>query len=761
MGRAAHPVRCAPVVALAAVVTKAAKVQESSALLSMHWYRVASLKPKLAPGVSLQRHFVRERHWHLLSRDDHAGQVRLNQAAWSIVGRCNGRSSLASIWQTLAEQEPDRLPSQQDLLPLLADLIKRGMLVCNDWPDLDQRDKDHRDNERKQGWQQLNPLAPRWPIGDPSRAIARLAPVGQSLMSPAGTVAIVILVTLALLTVWQHWNTLSGDLSAAMGTARFWLITWCVYPLIKALHELAHGVVLRRYGGRTPVFGLSLLMFMPAPYVDASETDQLSNGRERALVSAAGILAEIIIAAGAIVIWAWSSHGLLSEILMAIALIGSVSTVAFNANPLIRFDGYYVLTDLTGLANLAERSKSFWQNAMHRRILGIPTREVATTKDERPWLMAYAPASWLYRLTILLWLSSWLGAYSRVAGLAVIMLALTTLVLMPIVRLLRAPMQAGAPLARIGVAQARFTVLCLGLIALGLIPVPDRTLVQAVAWAPDGTRIKANQPGFIESVAARDGELVVPGQPLFRLKDPQLEAEVHAQLAQIARLESEWQDELTKHSAQMTGRREMLAQAYRRLDHLRQNESRLTIFASQQGRFRLAGPTEDLPGRFVKAGDLLAYVQTEQAAQLRAVLTETQANQVRKLTHEPVGAQVRSGNGRGSLIKATVLSLSPDAIDALPSNVLSVNAGGTIQAKQVNQRSAKTDSAMMPLHPSYQLNLQLADSTVIADSSVDAQSLIPGQRVWVRLDMGWRPLLSQVIELAGQAFNARMAPGWS
>jgi len=743
------------VVALATVVTKPAKTQEPSALLSMHWYRVASLKPRLAPGVSVQRHFVRERHWHLLSRDDHAGQVRLNQAAWSVVGRCNGRLSLASIWQALAEQEPNRLPSQQDLLPLLADLIKRGMLVCDDWPDLEQRDKDHRDNERKQGWQKLNPLAPRWPIGDPSRAIARLAPVGQALMSSAGLVGIVILVTLALLTVWQQWNTLSGDLSAAMGTARFWLITWCVYPVIKAVHELAHGVVLRRYGGRTPVFGLSLLMFMPAPYVDASETDQLSNGRERALVSAAGILAEVIIAAGAIVIWAWMSHGLLSEMLLAIALIGSVSTVAFNANPLIRFDGYYVLTDLTGLANLAERSKSFWHNATQRRILGIPTRELATTKGERPWLMAYAPASWFYRLTILLWLASWLGTYSRVAGLAIIMLALITLVVMPIVRLLRAPMEAGVPLARIGVAQARFAVVCLGLIGLTLIPVPDRTLVQAVTWAPDGTRVKANQPGFIESVAANDGELVMPGQQLLRLKDPQLEAEVNAQIAQIARLESEWQDELTRHSAQITGRKEMLTQAYRRLDHLRQNESRLTIFASQQGRFRLTGPTEDLPGRFVKAGDLLAYVQTEQSAQLRAVLTEAQANQVRKLAHEPLGAQVRSGNGRGSLMNATVLSLSPDAIDALPSPALSINAGGMIQAKPVGQQGLDTDSAMAPAHPSYQLDLQLAAS------SKDAQALIPGQRVWVRLDLGWRPLLSQVIELAGQAFNARMAPGWS
>ncbi|MFK7967455.1 MAG: biotin/lipoyl-binding protein [Burkholderiaceae bacterium] len=731
------------------------KAQAHPDLLSMQWYRVATLQPRLAPGVSVQRQQVRGCHWIVLSREDHTGQIRLNEAAWSLIGRCNGDFTLTAIWQWLAQNKPDQTPPQPDLLPILANLIKHRLLICDDWPDLDQRDQDDRDAERQQTWQRLNPLAPRLPLGDPSRIITLLAPIGRAALSPVGGLAVMMLLALALMTVWQHWTTLASDVGSAVLSAQFWMITWCVYPLIKAVHELAHGVVLHHYGGKTNVFGLSLLMFIPAPYVDASEADELSSGRERALVSMAGIVSEVILAAGAIMIWAWLSPGLMKDVLLAVALIGSVSTIMFNANPLIRFDGYYALTDLFGLTNLAERSKLFWRAALQRSVLGMPSREIVAAHGERPWLAVYAPASWMYRLLIMLWLASWLGHYSRVAGLSIIMLALIALIVIPLVRLTLAPVRAGLPLTRIGIAHTRLALALAGLLVAGLTPLPDRTLVQAVAWAPEGTRIRVNQPGVIESVRARDGELVSSGQTLLQLQDPQLEAQIRAQVAHIAGLENEWHDELSQATAQMTGRRELLTQAHRRLIHLQQNQARLAVNTEQAGRIRLARPAEDLPGRFVTKGELLAYVQTNQPLELRAVLTENQANQLRRHETKHLVARARSANGAGPSFRATVLSLSPDAIDTLPSDALAADANGQILTKMTAADANEPRVGKVPLRPTYQLDLELDKH------ALDSTTLVPGQRVWVRLDLGWRPLLGQLLEATGQAFSARMAPGWS
>ena len=739
-------------VALAPMVTRA---KEHPDLLSMQWYRVAPLQPRLAPGVSVQRQLVRGCHWYVLSREDYTGQVRLNEAAWSLVGRCNGAFTLTDIWQWLAQNKPDQTPPQPDLLALLANLIRQRFLICDDWPDLDQRDQDDRDAERRQTWQRLNPLAPRLPLGDPSRIITRLAPIGSAALSPAGALAVMLLLLLALTTVWQHWTMLTSDVGSAVLSAQFWLITWCVYPFIKAAHELAHGVVLHQYGGKTTVFGVSLLMFIPAPYVDASEADELSSGRERALVSMAGIFSEVIMAAGAIIIWAWLSPGLLKDVLLAVALIGSVSTIMFNANPLVRFDGYYALIDLFGLTNLAERSKLFWRTALQRSVLGMPSRELVAADGERAWLTAYAPASWMYRLLIMFWLASWLGHYSRVAGLSIILLALLVLVVIPLVHLTLAPVRAGLPLNRIGIAHTRLALAVSGLLIASLLPLPDRVLVQAVAWAPEGTRIRVNQPGIIKSVDARDGELVSSGQTVLQLHDPQLEAQVRAQVAHIAGLENEWHNELSQATAQMTGRREMLNQAHRRLAHLEQNQSRLAVNAAQPGRIRLAAQAEDLPGRFVTKGELLAYVQTDQPIELRAVLTETQANQLRHSDTKHLIAQARSASGSAQSFRVTVLSLSPDAIDLLPSDALAADANGPIPTKATRDEANNPRAGKTPLRPTYQLDLKLDKA------AHESATLVPGQRVWVRLDLGWRPLVSQVLEATGQAFNARMAPGWS
>ena len=398
-----------------------------TSLYSPQWYRLSSLKPALVRQVRITAQRMRGAHWIMLSRPEQRGQLRLNQAAWAIVARCDGQRTLNEIWQWVASHQPDELPAQQALMPILARLVRQGYLHCESWPDLDQRQQQWDEDTAAARRQQHNLLAPRWRLADPSALIERLHALGGHLMGPWALASAALIVALALLCALQQFDTLAPAISEATARPSFWLLLWCAYPFVKIIHELAHGITLRHFGGTTRELGVALLMLMPAPYVDASDANLLTSGRQRAAVSAAGIVVELLLASLALIAWTLLADGLWRELMLAVALIGSVMTVFLNGNPLIRFDGYYVLTDLTGLANLSERSNQRWHQGWLRLLTGVSQPMPACDATERYWQLAYAPLAWCYRVAILTTFALWIGSHFRAAGLALMAMAIQRL----------------------------------------------------------------------------------------------------------------------------------------------------------------------------------------------------------------------------------------------------------------------------------------------------------------------------------------------
>ncbi len=729
------------------MATVVAAASEQTPLLSPYWYRIATLTPGLRRDIRITRQPTRGVNWIVLSRRDHGGQIRLNPAAWEIIARCDGKSTLESIWQHIAKTDAQALPSQNLLLPLLAQLVRQGYLLCNDWPNLDEQEKERQQQVRKSRWQRFNPFAPRIRLGDPSRLIEQVHHALAPWLGRTGMALAALLVGAALLTSLLQWSQLTVAVPQAFGDARFWVLSWCLYPVIKLVHELAHGIVLRHYGGRTPEMGLALLMLMPAPYVDASDANRLERSTHRAAVSAAGIGAELIMAAAAFLLWLWLEPGLIRDGLLAIAVIGSFSTVIFNANPLIRFDGYYVLTDLIELPGLAERSSAYWRQLWQHRLLGLPGRQSSTSQSESNWLIAYAPAAWLYRLTLLLWVANWLGAYSRALGFTLLAVALTTQFLLPLIRLFLSTSGESVSIAQATSARLRLAGALLTVGAIGLLPVPDRSVVQAIASLPETARIKATQAGYVSDTSASDQHAVDSGTVVVTLLDPLLEAQIQTQISLTAGLKNQWVQSLSGTDPSMNGAYlEALNQARRKLTFLRENQRKLLINSPTAGQIKLIHYEQDLPGRFIKAGDLIGVVRQMGDLRLRAALNEDQANRLRQSRKVSASAQASVSSGKRALIAANLVSVTPDAIATLPSAALAEQSGG-----QIPTEAGK--DGLVPTRPTY-----LAELTVSAE---DQPAWVAGQRVWVRLDFGTSSILSQGLRAFGQMINTRMAPGWS
>ncbi|MEZ5650124.1 MAG: efflux RND transporter periplasmic adaptor subunit [Burkholderiaceae bacterium] len=714
------------------------------ALHSRHWYRVRNLRPAWREGLGISRQRLRTGLSHVIAQDGSNRRVRLNESAWAVIGRCDGQTSLEMIWRTLTEARPELLAPQDDWIHLIGKLVDDGFLVCGDWPDLRALAQADDERRRRDRQHRYHPLAPRVSLGSPAALLDRLAGIGELLFSRPGAVLIAGLMLTALLILAGQRNALAVAIGQAGETGAFWWTMLLTFVPVKALHELSHGLAVRRFGGQVHEAGVALLMGMPAPYVDASAADGFASKRERALVSGAGILAELAMAALALIAWSVLAPGLARDICLAVMLIGGVSTVALNGNPLVRLDGYYLFTDLLAMPGLGERSRTLWQTFWRRHLLGMPVPAAEVGHGERALLWSYAPAAWAYRVVLMFWLSGWVGGISRVAGLTIAIAALIWLLVMPIANLLRAPSTTGQTLRLRLRAGLRLTAGATLTALLLAAPVPDRVWAPGMIWWPDAGRVRIEDAGFVQQVIVDEGSSVVVGQPLLTLVDPDLDTEIRRWRAVLDGRAGTWFANLEERGQGTAGAEQHLRQAEQELAHLIARRERLVVRAPAEGRVRYTAASRDLVGRFLHTGDMIAVVDSEAHETVQALIDQPTLARLRGRPDARTAVAVATHDGR--LLKSRLRPATPAAVRVLPDAGFARALGGAIDA----ERDAG-HSDWRPRAPVYPLTVHLDEPVGTA----------AGSRVQVRLDLGSRPLLAQWIDRLWQALDPKLAPEWS
>ena len=199
-----------------------------------------------------------------------------------------------------------------------------------------------------------------------------------------------------------HWPELSAHLSNNLFSTNNLLWLWLVFPVVKAIHEFGHAFAVKKWGGEVNEMGILLLAFTPIPYVDASSSASFPDKQRRIAVAASGMAVELLLAAVALVVWLNMENGQIRALAFNIMLICSVSTILFNGNPLMRYDGYYIFTDLIEIPNLGQRSTRYLGYLFQRYLLGCKEIESPVTAlGERFWFLVYGPVSFCYRMTVL------------------------------------------------------------------------------------------------------------------------------------------------------------------------------------------------------------------------------------------------------------------------------------------------------------------------------------------------------------------------
>lgn len=702
-------------------------------LYSPHWYRIADLHPELRPQVRVQRQRLRGETWFVLSDPGEDRHFRINAGAWHFVGLCNGRHSVQELWERLNEQLLDAAPTQGEIISLLARLAEAGLLQTEASPDIEGMFAGQEKRTRKNALTQLNPLFLRVRLLDPSPILRHFDGLAHWLFSRKGLLLWLLLVLAAGLGSLLHWRELTFEIGEVMQSPRSLFLLWLLYPSVKLVHELTHGMALRRWGGETHRMGVSLVLLTPIPWVDASAASRFPHRYQRFLVSAAGIMAELGLAAVAFFIWRASQPGGLHDAALLVMLISSISTLLFNGNPLLRYDGYFMLCDALGIPNLAARSSAYWGRLAQRYLLRLPVESQPTAAGERLWLALYAPSAFAYRLLLGLIILAWLLTLSRALFLIVAVLLMWGLLLQPLTKMLRSLWRGPGTPAQL--QRARWIGLAgvsAALVLTAALPLPYASVAPGVVWLPEQARVRAETEGFIVASHAADGSQVVAGQPLLTLSDPNL-------ITQRDQLFNQWQALRTQQINRLsdaTGDARSLAQELSNVEaQMRRNSERISqlqVRATSAGKLVLPHAA-DLPGRFANRGDELGYVLPVGNVRIRAVVAQKDAELVRNSARSATVWLAETGRASPARLLPRDLA---GASDQLPSIALGEAGGGPIpvQAEDTRGLTART--------PLFQLELE-----------VPAQQIQRvGGRALVRIDLGHQALIVQVWRQLQQVF---------
>lgn len=616
--------------------------------------------------------------------------LEVGEQELAILEWLDGHRSLREIADLFAlRYAPQQLPLDQ-LSQFIARLYRAGLLL-SDSPDQAASLGERAARAKRQAfWQSCsNPLAIRWPLGDPQSLLRRIDAVVPRLPASGLWLLLIGLFSVASFVFvgkghefWRELLVWQRDVDA------HWLLGMAVgLILLKVAHEIGHGLVLQRFGGRCTEAGILLLVFAPCLYVDVSDAWTLPR-RQRILVSAAGVLIEWVMAQLALILWALTQPGVLHDLARTVVVLGTINTLVLNGNPLMRYDGYYILSDLVRIPNLWQKAQDEWTRAF-RRFLGIPVSHRVPAPRRTLFLFSYGGLSFAYRILVVCVICLWLRHLGRqnhlstpASGFAMIIASL--LVLGPLVGLVAGLSKNPAHWYRI--RMTRVTGLALALCGIGLIgwllPLPSR--VQGVAYViPDGSKpVYAVTPGRL-NMRVREGEAVVAGQEIARITNRRIVAELYRIQGERDRLAARLgvlQTQDTDHALAATPIvRQALVDAQRAYDQYRQDVDRLTLRSPGDG-FVLTGERKrrepkrtlegwsDTPlaphnqGCWVEADTTLCWVGPAERREVEVYVARE------RITGLQIGnsAKLAFSQLEDLIVHGTVVGIDPAAVERLP-----------------------------------------------------------------------------------------------
>ncbi len=611
---------------------------------------------------------------------------RLGINEWKMAKLFDGNRTMRQVIREATLRLGEEHASPQEVSRLAGWLVQAGLARVNEGALVDTSTS----NSATRGWHdplkqasklgQWNPLFLKISLPDPSPLLAWIAPVLSLFFSRTFLLVWLAVCGFGAYCVAASWGEFRSSLNDVF-TQENWFYLLAVWVVLKVIHELGHAIACMRYGGKVTRCGLMFIVFSPIAWVDVTSAWSFRSRWQRIVVSAAGMYIEFFVAAIAAIVWAKTESPAIASLSRNVVLSASVTTLLFNLNFLMRFDGYYILTDLLDIQNLYGAGQQYVQYFNRRYILGM-SAICPGYSGAKLWLVRlYGVGAMVWRITFCVGILIVAAHLFKGAG---IVLALFSGVLwfgIPLLRFLLT--------LALGQGRERPNVLRFGLLAgtaLALIatlmvaPWPGRTMAHGVVQYAPLQPIRVNSPGFIRQIRSEPGDSVAEGEVLLTLENRELEneladLELQIQIQEIAQRIAHRENEMAEYEA-----------IGKKLDSLKEQRSRvagkvatLEVRAPIQGTI-IAADLESLEGKYVETGTELLSVGSVGEKEVRISIKQEHVESFRDGTNRDVQISVR-GHGLEQQ-DAKIERVNPRASRRVLHEALAATAGGPLAVQQ-------------------------------------------------------------------------------
>jgi len=714
------------------------------------WYRVADLKPRLLSSVQIYRQNFRRQLWYVLENPSNNEFSRISICAYRFVALLDGQRTVAEVWHICNKQMCDEAMTQGEIIQLLGQLYTANLL-CAEMPPDTQSLLSRYKIRIKRKFQSFftNLLFIRIPLLDPDHFLGRWVNIIEKVFTLKGLAAWLVIVVTGLAFVIANFRELIHQSIDILAPANLiWL--YISLFLVKVFHEFSHAFACKSFGkrngsgGQVHTMGIMFLVFVPLPYVDASSAWAFRDKWHRAMVGMAGVAAELLLAGIAAIFWSVSSTGTLHIIAYNIIFIASLSTLVFNGNPLLRYDAYYVLSDLTELPNLTQRSREYIFYLVKRYCWDLKhTPNPAHTVSEQIWFGFYGTASTLYRIFISIKILFFLNRILPEQFFVLVpILAISALVmwgLIPLGRFINY-LARGSELVR---NRSRAVWSTLGMVFvlvffLGILPAPHHIRVEGVVEPVNLAIIYAETDGFIRELLDSPVSVSTDSPALIRAENPKLEAEKISIMADRRGLEAKLRIAQTQEPAAaqiFTEQLGALDEKIQRIDF----EVRSLNFISPLSGTWVSSDVEKSKGIYVRRGQEIGIVGSLDDVRIRATAGQSVAA---LLFEKPCqDLEIRIRNRPHNTINGKIEKILPAGLDILPSQALGYAIGGSTPTQTGDPNGIKAAENFFEIR--------------IRPDSDNSTQLLTGQRVIARIKLPSTPLAVQWWNSLRQLFQRR------
>ncbi len=712
---------------------------------------------RMRPDLTARRHFYQGHPYIVVKEPVGLKYFRFQEEEYAILAMLDGQTSLEDIKEEFENRFAPEKITLQDLQNFIGMLHRSGLVVSEAGGQGGQLIKRRNEQVRKKLLSAMsNVLALRWKGWDPNRTLNWLYKYLFWIYWPSFQILCLVfgLAGLALVTV--QFDVFQARLPAFhefFGPSN-WLIMGCTLAGVKIIHEFGHGLTCKHFGGECHEMGFMLLVLTPALYCNVSDSWMLPNKWQRAAIGFAGIWVELMLASVATFVWWFSEPGLtINQVALSMMFVCSVSTLLFNGNPLLRFDGYYILADILEIPNLRQKATEVLRRKLVDVCLGLEQAEDPfLPKRGQFWFMLYTVSAVVYRwvvlASILFFLNSVLEPYGlKIIGQAIAMASIVGLVIQPSIQLYRFFHIPGR-MHQVKKPRLIATLSVLGavLALVVFLPLPFHIRCALEIQARDAESVFVDTPGRLTQIIAKPGQRVEPGEPIVRLEDDALRLTLSELEGQVKEYETQLQTyrRLKRLDPEVAGQIEstekLLDSTRKQYLEKKSDEKRLEIRAPVAGliippppRDGSGGADGMLPewsgsllmdknlGARLKESDLVCQVGDPK--KMEVVLFVEQADI--ELVHEGQDVEVKLDAYPYKRYQSQIEEIARRDVKYSPAS-LSNQAGGDL----ATQTDPETGAQKL-VHASYQARAPLDDSQGV---------LVSGMRGSAKIHPGWKPL---------------------